>query len=189
MIVLYLNLLSDSVDTFFPVFGPTIGISLAAVGILRAFKSGAALFIRSTGGLFLRFLDYRTVTLIAVLAAAGATMALPLSASLVVLVPLFIVLGLTRGVLRATSAATIAELRNEGRDVGLASGVYNSGLDIGAIAGPSLGGAIASALGIAQMFPVIAVISLAAWLAVALSSPATRAESGLARRPRLAKAQ
>lgn len=189
VIVLYLNLLSDSVDTFFPVFGPTIGISLAAVGILRAFKSGAALFIRSTGGLFLRFLDYRTVTLIAVLAAAAATMALPLSASLVVLVPLFIVLGLTRGVLRATSAATIAELRNEGRDVGLASGVYNSGLDIGAIAGPSLGGAIASALGIAQMFPVIAVISLAAWLAVALSSPATRAESGLARRPRLAKAQ
>jgi MFS family permease len=188
VIVLYLNVLSDSVDTFFPVFGPTIGISLAAVGALRAFKSGAALFIRSTGGLFLRFVDYRTVSLIAIVAAAAGTIVLPLSASFAVLVPVFIVLGLARGVLRATSAATIAELRNEGRDVGLASGVYNSGLDIGAIVGPSLGGALASVLGIGQMFQVIAVISLAAWLGVALSSPATRAASGFARRPRVAGA-
>jgi predicted MFS family arabinose efflux permease len=173
--------LSDSVDTFFPVFAPTIGISLAIVGVLRAFKSGAAIFIRTTGVVLLRFVDYRTVTLIAVLAAAAATIALPLSASLVALIPIFVVLGLTRGVLRATSAATIAELRNEGRDVGLASGVYNSGLDIGAIVGPALGGAIATAIGIAPMFQVVAAISLVAWLAVALSSPATRAASGLAR--------
>lgn len=185
VVVLYLNVLSDSVDTFFPVFAPTIGISLAVVGLLRAFKSGAAIFIRSTGGLLLRFVDHRTVMLVAVIAAAAATIALPLSASLAVLIPIFIVLGLTRGILRATSAATIAELRNEGRDVGLASGVYNSGLDIGAIVGPALGGVIASILGIGQMFQVVAVISLAAWLAVALSSPATRAASGLARRPRL----
>jgi MFS family permease len=185
VVVLYLNVLSDSVDTFFPVFAPTIGISLAVVGLLRAFKSGAAIFIRSTGVILLRVVDHRTVMLVAVIAAAAATMALPLSASLAALIPIFIVLGLTRGILRATSAATIAELRNEGRDVGLASGVYNSGLDIGAIVGPALGGAIASVLGIAQMFQVIAVISLAAWLAVALSSPATRAASGLGRRPRV----
>ena len=184
VVVLYLNVLSDSVDTFFPVFAPTIGISLAVVGLLRAFKSGAALFIRATGVILLRVVDHRTVMLVAIVAAALSTMALPLSASLLALIPIFIVLGLTRGILRATSAATIAELRNEGRDVGLASGVYNSGLDIGAIVGPALGGAIASVLGIGQMFQVIAVISLAAWLAVALSSPATRAASGLARRPR-----
>ena len=182
VIVLYLNVLSDSTDTFFPLFAPTIGISLAVVGLLRAFKSGAAVFIRSTGVVLLRYVDHRTVTLTAIVAAAVATLSIPFSSSLVILIPVFIVLGLTRGILRATSAATIAELRNEGRDVGLASGVYNSGLDIGAIVGPSLGGAIASVLGIAHMFGVIAAISLAAWLAVALSSPATRAASGLARR-------
>ena len=184
VVVLYLNLLSDSVDTFFPVFAPTIGISLAAVGLLRAFKSGAAIFIRSTGVILFRVIDHRTVALVAIVAAAAATMALPFSASLVLLIPIFVVLGLARGVLRATSAATIAELRNEGRDVGLASGVYNAGLDIGSIVGPTLGGALASVLGIAQMFQVVAAISLAAWLAVALSSPATRAASGLARRSR-----
>lgn len=183
-VVLFLNMLSDSVDTFFPVFGPAIGISLAVVGGLRALKSGAALFIRSTGGLFLPFVDHRTVTLLAVFATAAGTLVLPWSASVLVLGPVFIVLGLCRGVLRATSAATIAELRNEGRDVGLASGVYNSGLDIGAIIGPSLGGAIATVTGIGPMFQVIAVVGLAGWLAVALSSPATRAASGLGRPPR-----
>src|SRR5439155_541478 len=89
-----------------------------------------------------------TLGLIGLLPLAAATAALPLSASVAVLLPIFVVLGLARGVLRATSAATIAELRNEGRDVGLASGIYNSGLDIGTIVGPALGGVIASAFGI-----------------------------------------
>src|SRR5207247_6138550 len=170
-----------SVDTCFPVFAPAIGISLAIVGVLRAVKSGAASFVRSTGVVLLHAVDYRRVTVVAVLAAAAATAALPLSASVAVLLPIFVVLGLARGVLRATSAATIAELRNEGRDVGLASGVYNSGLDIGTIVGPALGGAVASLFGIGQMFQVMAGISLLAWLAVAFSSPTARAAAGLGR--------
>jgi predicted MFS family arabinose efflux permease len=182
VIVLYLNVLMDSVDTFFPVFAPTIGISLATVGLLRAIKSGSAIFIRSTGVVLLRAVDYHRVTLIAVVAAAAAAFALPFSSSLAILVPIFVVSGLARGVLRATSAATVAELRNEGRDVGLASGIYNSGLDIGTIVGPALGGVIASAFGIGPMFQIIAVLSLLAWLAVAVSSPTTRAAAGLAKR-------
>jgi ACDE family multidrug resistance protein len=181
-IVLYLNVLMDSVDTFWPIYAPGIGISLATVGLLRAIKSGSAIFIRSTGVMLLRAVDYHRVTLVAVVAAAVATVALPLSNSLVILIPIFVVLGLARGVLRATSAATIAELRTEGRDVGLASGVYNSGLDIGTIVGPALGGAIASVFGIPAMFQIIAVLSLLGWFAVALSSPTTRAAAGLAKR-------
>jgi predicted MFS family arabinose efflux permease len=181
-IVLYLNVLMDSADTFFPVFAPTIGLSLATVGLLRAIKSGAAIFIRSTGFVLLRAVDYRRVTLVAVLAAAAAVASLPLSSSLALLVPVFIVSGLARGVLRATSAATIAELRNEGRDVGLASGIYNSGLDIGTIIGPAVGGLVASLSGIGAMFQIIAVVSLLAWLAIALSSPTRREAVGLAKR-------
>jgi MFS family permease len=182
VIVLYLNVLMDGVDTFWPIYAPTVGISLATVGVLRAIKSGSAIFIRSTGVLLLRAVDYHRVTLVAVVAAAAATVSLPLSNSLAILVPIFIVLGLSRGVLRATSAATVAELREEGRDVGLASGVYNAGLDIGTIVGPALGGAIASAFGIPAMFQIIAVLSLLGWLAVAVSGPTTRAAAGLTKR-------
>jgi MFS family permease len=182
VVVLYLNVLQDAVDTFFPVFAPTIGISLALVGVLRAFKSTAAIVIRLTAAGLLGVVDHRRAMTVAVVAAAVATAALPLSSSLLVLAPIFIVLGLTRGLLRATSAATIAELRGEGKDIGLASGVYNSGLDIGAIVGPSIAGAFATVFGIAQMFPIVAALSFAVWLAVALSSATTREAAGFAER-------
>ena len=182
VIVLFLNTLQDSLDTFFPVFAPTIGITLAVVGALRAIRSGAGLFIRFGVAVLLTAVDYRRTTLIAIVAAAVAAAAVPLSSSFIVLAALFIVLGLTRGILRATSAASIAELRSEGRDVGLASGVYSAGLDLGAIIGPTLGGAVATAIGIGPMFQVVALAGLVVWLAVALSTAKTREVAGLAKR-------
>lgn len=182
VIVLYLNLVQDSQDTFFPVYAPAVGISLAVVGLLRAIKSGAGIFIRFGIAVLLHSLDYRRITLVTVVVSAIAAMAIPLSSSLFALVPIFVVMGLARGVLRATSAATIAELRREGKDVGLASGVYNAGLDIGSIIGPTVGGAIATAFGIGPMFQIVAGASLVAFLCVALATPATREAAGLAKR-------
>lgn len=182
VIVLYLNILQDSIDTFFPVFAPTIGISLAIVGVLRALKSGAGVFIRFTAAFLLGAIDYRRVTLVAVIVAAVATASLPLTTAPLLLAPIFAVIGLTRGILRATSAATIAELRAEGRDIGLASGVYNSGLDVGAIVGPTVGGVLASAFGIGPMFQIIAALNLAMWLAVAIATPAAREAAGITKR-------
>lgn len=182
VIVLFLNTLQDSLDTFFPVFAPTIGITLTVVGALRAIRSGAGLFIRFGVAVLLTAVDYRRTTLIAVVAAALAAIAIPLSSSFLVLAVLFIVLGLTRGILRATSAASIAELRGEGKDIGLASGVYSAGLDLGAIIGPTAGGAVASVIGIGPMFQVIAVAGLALWLAVAVSTPQARDAAGLSKR-------
>ncbi len=179
--VLFINLIWDSLDTFFVLFAPTVGIPLAAVGLLRALKSGAGLAIRLTGALVLRFTDHRRVTLAGILIAAASMVALPLSTALPVLVAIFVALGLARGIVRATSAATIAELRAEGRDVGLASGVYNAGLDIGSIAGPTVGGVLATAVGIPQMFQLVGLLGLVVWLAVALSSGPTRRAAGLAR--------
>jgi len=179
--VVFINLIWDSLDTFFVIFAPTVGITLATVGLLRALKSSAGLAIRLGGALLLRFADYRRVTLLAVLAVTAMMVVLPLSNAIVALVPIFIVLGFGRGIIRATSAATIAELRAEGRDVGLASGVYNAGLDLGSIVGPTLGGVIASAVGIPQMFQLIALVGLGIWLAVALSTARTRAAAGLGR--------
>jgi MFS family permease len=83
--------------------------------------------------------------------------------------------GLARGILRVTGAATIAELRREGKDVGLASGVYSAGLDLGGIVGPAVGGLVATAFGLPVMFQVLAVGCLAGYFAVALSSAAGRA--------------
>jgi hypothetical protein len=75
----------------------------------------------------------------------------------------------------AQQRAQIAELRAEGRDVGIASGVYNMGLDIGAIVGPAVGGFLGDVFGLAAMFQLVAAASLVAYFAVALTTPQGRA--------------
>jgi MFS family permease len=172
-IVLFLNVLSDSTDTFFPLYGTAIGLPVAFVGALKASKSASATVIRFFAGAVFRFLDYRAINFWAVLLFAASTFVIPLVPVPVagpVLLAVFLGAGLCRGILRVTSAATVAELRAEGRDIGLSSGVYNSGLDLGAIIGPAAGGILSAAFGIPAMFQLLASGSLVLYFAVALSS-------------------
>lgn len=182
VIVLYVNLVLDAVDSFFPLFGLAIGLTLAEVGILRALKSAAATVIRFASLAIFRWIEPAAINVWGVVVMAASTVALPLATGFAALLGLFAILGFCRGLLRVTTAATVADLRREGKDVGLASGVYNAGLDIGAIIGPSVGGVVASAVGIPAMFQIIALVSLGAYLAVALATAPGRASLQL--RPR-----
>src|SRR5438094_1311701 len=175
LIALYINILSDSVDTFFPLFGLSIGIPLAASGALKGLKSGAATFIRFISGAVFRFVDHRTVNFWSVLLFGATTIVLGWVSSLGLFFALFLAAGIARGLLRVTSAASIAELRAEGHDVGIASGVYNMGLDLGAIVGPAVGGLVGDAVGLGTMFQLVGVASLLAYFAVALVTPQGRA--------------
>ncbi len=187
VIVLYINLLSDSVDTFYPLFGLSIGLPLAATGALKGLKSGGATFIRFFSGAVFRFVEHRTVNFWSVLLFGLATLALPYVLAFPALVLLFTGAGLARGLLRVTSAAMVAELRQEGQDVGIASAVYNAGLDIGAIVGPAIGGVLGQALGLGTMFQAVALGSLALYFGVALSSAKGRASLTMSRPPRRAE--
>ncbi len=177
-IVLFLNVLSDSTDTFFPLYGSAIGLPVAFIGVLKASKSASATVIRFFAGALFRFLDYRAINFWAVLLFAASTFVIPFIAGPTagpVLLVVFLGAGLCRGILRVTSAATVAELRAEGRDIGLSSGVYNSGLDLGAVIGPAAGGVLSAAFGIPAMFQLLAVGSLVIYFAVAFSSRSGRA--------------
>jgi predicted MFS family arabinose efflux permease len=187
-IVLYSNVLANVVDAFFPLFGLAIGLTLAEIGVIKGFRSAAATVIRFASLGIARWVEPAVINFWGVLVVALATLALPVGqgdAAFVVLLVLSVVLGLSRGILRVTTAATVAELRREGKDVGLASGVYNAGLDVGAIVGPAVGGVVAEALGIPLMFQIVAVVSLAGYFAVALSTPAGR--SSIAVLPRTSR--
>ena len=187
LIALYLNVLSDSVDTFFPLFGLSIGIPLTTSGALKGLKSGAATFIRFISGAVFRFLDHRTVNFWSVLLFGFTTVALGFVSAPATFFALFLLAGIARGLLRVTSAASVAELRAEGRDVGIASGVYNMGLDVGAIVGPALGGFVGELVGLRSMFQIVGAASLVAYFAVALATPQGRAALPLGR-PRPARA-
>jgi hypothetical protein len=76
-IVLFLNILSDSTDTFFPLYGTAIGLPVAFVGALKASKSASATVIRFFAGALFRFLDYRAINFWAVLLFAASTFVIP----------------------------------------------------------------------------------------------------------------
>jgi MFS transporter, DHA1 family, multidrug resistance protein len=175
LIGLYINVLSDAVDTFFPLFGLSIGIPLALSGALKGLKSGAATFIRFISGAIFRFVDHRAVNFWSVLLFGIATVALGFVSAPVAFFALFLLAGIARGLLRVTSAASIAELRAEGRDVGISSGIYNMGLDLGGIVGPAVGGFVGNIVGLQTMFGIVGAASLAAYFAVALATPQGRA--------------
>ncbi len=176
-IVLFINVLSDSTDTFFPLYGAALGLPVAFIGVLKASKSASATLIRFFAGALFRFVDFRAINFWAVIVFGATMFVIPVvggAGAGPILLVIFLTAGLCRGILRVTSAATVAEIRAEGRDIGLASGVYNAGLDIGAIVGPAAGGLLAAAFGIPAMFQLLAVVSLGIYFAVALSSKAGR---------------
>ncbi len=115
------------------------------IGTLKGARSASATVIRFVAGAIFRYLDFRTINFWAVLLFAATTFAIPLIGGALagtVLLGVFLVAGLCRGILRVTTAATIADIRREGRDIGLSSGVYNAGLDLGSIVGPVAGGLV-----------------------------------------------
>lgn len=170
VIVLYINVLSDAIDAFFALYALGIGIPLATSGLLKGAKSGAATLIRFISGAVFRYVDHRTVNFWGVVLMALSTFFIPVVTAVAPLLVLFAVNGVCRGILRVTSAATVAEVRAEGQDVGVASAVYNAGLDIGAIVGPAVGGVVADAVGLGAMFQLVAVSSFGFYLAVSLAT-------------------
>jgi len=174
VIVLYINVISDAIDSFFALYALAIGLPLAASGFLKGLKSAAASFIRFISGGVFRYADHRTVNVWGVVLMALSTFLIPVLPTFAILVVLFTINGVCRGLLRVTSAATVAEVRAEGQDVGVASGVYNAGLDVGAILGPALGGVVAASVGLGTMFQILAIASFAFYLAVSLATSGGR---------------
>jgi predicted MFS family arabinose efflux permease len=167
VIVLYINVISDAIDSFFALYALAIGLPLAASGFLKGLKSAAASFIRFISGGIFRYIEHGTVNFWAVILMGVSTLLIPLLPSFGALLVLFGVNGVCRGLLRVTSAA--------GQDVGIASAVYNAGLDVGAIIGPAVGGFVADRVGLGPMFQVIALGSIALYVGVSLATARGRA--------------
>lgn len=180
MIVFFINLMFRSLHTFFPLYALAVGLSLTQIGFLRSLLSLAAAAVRPFSGKIFQVLHYRRVTHLAILLAAGSVMLSPVLAdSMGWLVVLFVLMGVSRGMARVTSATMLAESNDQAQErrVGIWSGVYNAGLDLGSIAGPAVGGFLASLLGIPGMLMVIPTLALGTYVLISLSARRKRLQA------------
>ena len=107
-----------------------------------------------------------------VVAGSLATCAIPsVITSFVLQVPLFLIAGLSRGLLRVTGSADAFEGAGEDeRRHGVTAALLYGGLDLGKIAGPVIGGVVAGLFGIPTMFRVVPLGFLVLYLVLAISA-------------------
>jgi uncharacterized membrane protein YtjA (UPF0391 family) len=92
-------------------------------------------------------------------------------ASFVLQVPLFLLAGLSRGLLRVTGSADAFDAAGEDdRRHGLTSAVLYGGLDLGKIVLPVVGGVVAHAWGITTMLRVVPLVLLALYLVLSAAA-------------------
>jgi MFS family permease len=155
-VTLYINLVSGVVLTFFPIYGLAIGLTLTQIGVLQGIHGATAAAVRFLSGIFFRFVSYQR-TLPLMVAASGISVAAIGGVKIfVVLAVAWGALGLTRGLLRVSSAALVMDSAGELDSArGAASGVYLAGLDLGKVLGPLVGGVGADTIGLRATFLVV----------------------------------
>jgi|GEM_PF-194708 len=162
LIAFYINFLDDGFGTFFPLFGLGIGLTLSTIGDLRSLKSATGIVIRAFSGNLFRFINYRWLNHALVLGWSLVVFFLPDMRADWVFIAAFIFMGLARSLSRVTSATIVAEEKaHDAAGIGMASGIYNMGLDLGSLAGPLIAGFVARAVGIPTMMRVIPIMLVA----------------------------
>ena len=175
LVMFFINGLNAVTNTFHPVIALAAGLSLTQIGALSSIRSWASSSSRFGSGPVFSRIDPGSLTLPLVVAGSLATSAIPsVISSFVLQVPLLAVAGLSRGLLRVTGSADAFEgAGSDERRHGVTAALLYGGLDLGKIAGPVIGGAVAGAFGIATMFRVVPLGFLALYLVLAI--PARRA--------------
>jgi predicted MFS family arabinose efflux permease len=177
LVMFFINALNGVTNTFQPVMCVAAGLTLTQIGALSSIRSWASSSSRlGSGPLFARY-DLAGLTLPLVIAGTVSTAVIPdVRASFLLQIPLFVIAGVSRGLLRVTgSADAFDSVGADDRRHGLTSALLYGGLDLGKIAGPVVGGAVAAAWGIPTMFRVVPLALLALYLV--LIAAARRARS------------
>lgn len=175
LVMFFINGLNAVTNTFYPVLAVAAGLSLTQIGAASSLRSWASSSSRfGSGPLFQRF-SPSGLTLPLVSLGTLATCAIPsVIGSFALQVPLFLFVGVSRGLLRVTGSADAFDaVARDDRGHGLTSALLYGGLDLGKVVLPVVGGVVAHAWGIATMLRVVPVGLLLGYLALAL--PARRA--------------
>lgn len=170
VVALYLNVMNGLLQSFFPLLGLALGLSLAEIGTLSSVRSAVSAVSRfGAGWIFARLAPSRLH--LPLLAMSALTVALlPSAPAYLVLLPLFAMNGISRGLLRVTTGAAAMDSTPAGQ-AGAAAALMTAGLDVGKMIGPLAGGLVATAIGLEAMFRIVPltflVTSIVVYLVVA----------------------
>jgi len=155
IVAMFLNLLHQMGGVFISLYGLAVGMSLTQIGILRAAYAGCNAVTRPISGHVVNKIGHRGLSYFGLPLQSLILMLVPLFTSFGAILIVYVASGLLRAFVVVANAVGLVQDVPETRvRRGLASGVYNAAGDLGNILGPSIGGFLAQATGIASVFVV-----------------------------------
>jgi MFS family permease len=140
-------------------------MSLTQIGIIRAAYAGCNAVTRPISGHVVNKFGHRGLSYFGLPLQAMILMLVPLFSSFGTIVVVYVASGFMRAIVLVANAVGLVQDVPEAKvRRGLSSGVYNAAGDLGNILGPSIGGFIAHATGIASVFVVGSLGSTALFL-------------------------
>jgi predicted MFS family arabinose efflux permease len=154
-------------QSFFPLLGVSLGLTIAQVGVLSTVRTGASSVARfGAGWLFGRVGPARLLVPLLTMSALTVAMLPWTAASYLLTMPVMALNGISRGLLRVTTGAAAMEAL-QGRRAGAGAALMTAGLDVGKMIGPLLGGLVAGIVGLPAMFLIVPLAFLAlSWVAM-----------------------
>ena len=165
IVALFLNVIHQMGSVFISLYGLAVGMGLTQVGIVRAAYAGCNAVTRPISGHVVNKLGHRGLSYFGLPLQSFILMLVPLFTSFGTVLPVYVCSGLMRAIVIVANAVGLVQDVPESRvRRGLASGVYNAAGDLGNIVGPSMGGLIAQAAGVASVFVIGPLTSTALFL-------------------------
>jgi MFS family permease len=183
MVMVYINFVSAVANGFQPLLGLAAGLSLTQIGILASCRSWGSSTVRLGSGFIFARTDGKWLTTPLTLLSAASLFLIPsVASSFVLQIPLFLAMGVSRGLLRVTGSTEAFDGVDDERSQGMVAALLFAGLDLGKLIGPLAAGFTAEAFGLAAMFRILPVTLLALYLPLELM-----ARRGLAGRAEAAR--
>jgi predicted MFS family arabinose efflux permease len=167
-----INFVNGLVTTFQPVLALGAGLTLTQVGVLASLRSFASSFVRLGSGVVLARRSGAVLTTPLVVLGALAVVLVPSAkASFLMSAPLFLAIGMSRGLLRVTGSAQAFDgAPDDDRHHGMTASLLHSGLDLGKLAGPLIGGAVAGLTSLPTMFRTLPLVLLGCYALLELAA-------------------
>jgi len=155
LVALFLNLLHQMGGVFISLYGLAVGMSLTQIGIIRAAYAGCNAVTRPISGHVVNKFGHKGLSYFGLPLQSLILMLVPLFSSFGTIIVVYVASGFMRAIVVVANAVGLVQDVQETKvRRGLASGVYNAAGDVGNILGPSIGGLIAHATGVASVFVV-----------------------------------
>lgn len=152
IVAVHIGFVNEMLEALFPIHAADAGMSNTTIGTLKAVRSGSATAIRLVSGFIVAWVRPGLLNDAAIAIVGAVTIPMVYVKSEAVLMGLFLLFGVSRGMLRVTSTGLAADAGAQANAAGLASMVYHVALDFGALMGPLAGGLLASQVGIPATF-------------------------------------